>query len=150
MTTPLVLTRPRRPAPPEQRTRRGPAPVAAAAVPAEDTDRIAATAKSLAIACLEIFAGVRRAETIARWVEPELLERIERRARLRAEIAPIRQTSGHPGAQALQAGAARVCRVAVSVAEVTVMVRTQRRVRAVAVRLELAANRWTMTALETM
>ncbi len=37
-----------------------------------------------------------------------------------------------------------------TVAEATVMVRTQSRFRAVAVRLELIANRWTMTALETM
>ena len=63
---------------------------------ADDRARIAATATSLAVACLEVLSGVRRSETIARWVEPELLAKIDHRCQLRAEVAPQRATV--PGA----------------------------------------------------
>lgn len=148
MTAPLVLTRPRR----AVLSAPVPRPATTPAEPAEDddADRIAATATSLAVACLEIFAGIRRSESIARWVDAELLAKIDRRARLRAEIAPVSPVRDHAAARILQAGRVRVCRVHATVAEATVMVRTQTRFRAVAVRLELLTNRWTMTALQTM
>lgn len=147
MTAPLVLSRPRRAAHRASVPRPPTTPVEPIA---DDADRIAATATSLAVACLEIFAGVRRSESIGRWVDAELLAKIDRRARLRAEIAPVSTVRDHRAARTLQAERVRVCRVHATVAEATVMVRTQSRFRAVAVRLELIANRWTMTALETM
>lgn len=150
MSAPLVLTRPRRaPATAPRPTRPSP-PRTEAVPPTDDADRIEATAKSLAIACLEIFSGIRRSESIARWVDADLLTRIDRRAQLRAEIAPATPMREHTAARTLQAGHTRVCRVHAEVAEVTVMVRTATRVRAVAIRLELLTNRWTMTAMQTM
>lgn len=115
-----------------------------------DLERIAATATSLAVACLEIFSGTRRSDSIARWVDRELLSKIDHRAQLRAEIAPSRPMRDLGTMRSLQAGNARVCRVNDAVAEVTVIVRTHNRFRAVAVRLELLTTRWTMTALQTM
>ena len=115
-----------------------------------DNDRIAATATSMAVACLEIFAGIRRSDSISRWVDRTLLAKIDQRAQLRAEVAPPKPVGEFGSARTLQAGSARVCRVNEVVAEVTVIVRTHSRFRAVAIRLELITTRWTMTALQTM
>lgn len=117
---------------------------------AADRERIAATATSLAVACLEILSGARRSESIARWVDRELLAKIDHRAQLRAEVAPSNPVRDLGPARVLQPGRAQVCRVTDDVAEVTVIVRTRNRFRAVAIRLELLTTRWTMTALQTM
>lgn len=161
MTAPLTLTRPQSATVPPRR-RAVPLTTASSGrsvvervdpnsrESADERRRIAATAASLAVACLEVLSGARRSETIARWVDPELLARMDHRSQLRAEVAP----SGHPsetgGPGAVQAGRAQVCQVSPTVAEVTVLVRTPHRIRAVAVRLELLTTRWTLTALETM
>ncbi|RBP66150.1 hypothetical protein DFO66_10393 [Brevibacterium sanguinis] len=148
MTAPLVLSRPRAASPARplsRRTAQGPRPPGP-----EDDARIAATARSLAVACLEIFAGLRRSESIARWVDRDLLERIDRRAQLRAELSPPRPPADPDPRRRVRAGTARVCRIDDGIAEVTVVVHTPQRSRAVAIRLELITTRWTMTALQTM
>lgn len=161
MTAPLTLTRPQSPpASPRQHAaspataslgRRTIAEVAANSHESGDERRrIAATAASLAVACLEVLAGARRSDTIARWVDSELLARIDHRAQLRAEVAPRRHPSGTSGPGAVQPGRAHVCQVSPEIAEVTVVVRTPHRIRAVAVRLELFTTRWMLTALQTM
>ncbi|MGO2023846.1 MAG: Rv3235 family protein [Brevibacterium aurantiacum] len=155
MTAPLVLSRPRvanTPPANSRQNRIGTAPAAKTNHVAADRDdsRIAATATSLAVACLEIFAGIRRSDSISRWVDRGLLEKIDQRAQLRAEVAPAKPVGELGPSRTLQAGNARVCRVTGDVAEVTVIVRTQSRFRAVAIRLELLTTRWTMTALQTM
>lgn len=154
MTAPLVLSRPRRAATPHTDPMQNP-PTASTvkqcpAGDGEEDSRIAATATSLAVACLEIFAGIRRSESISRWVDRRLLEKIDQRAQLRAEVAPTKPFGELGAKRTLQAGNARVCRVTGTIAEVTVIVRTRNRFRAVAIRLELLTTRWTMTALETM
>lgn len=161
MTVPLTLTRPQAQAA-EPHTRTASRRTTPAVSPvrerlrehdhngADDRQRIAATASSLAVACLEILSGVRRCETISRWVEPELLARLDQRAQLRAELAPARAPDELGSARVIQPGTAHVCQVTPEVAEVTVVVRTPNRCRAVAVRLELRTARWTMTALQTM
>lgn len=160
MIAPLTLTRPQAAATdvekehrPHGRPAREQIRSRVSGMPPEDSadrERIAATATSLAVACLEIFSGIRRSDSIARWVDRELLEKIDHRAQLRAELAPSRPVRDLGTMRTLQAGNARVCRVNDVVAEVTVIVRTQNRFRAVAVRLELLTTRWTMTALQTM
>lgn len=161
MTAPLILTRPQAPPPPPRR-RSAPLSTTASSqsmtAPAggrdgESTDerqRIAATAASLAVACLEVLSGVRRSDTIARWVDPELLAKIDHRSQLRAEVAPRRPVGDLGTQRAVQPGRAQVCQVSPGIAEVTVIVRTPNRIRAVAVRLELLTTRWTLTALQTM
>lgn len=164
MTAPLILTRPQAAPPTRTRvspvrssadgqpdqTHRSPSSSSPSRAPDQELGRIAATATSLAVACLEIFSGVRRSESIARWVERSLLEKIDHRAQLRAELAPAKPFGELSRKRTLQAGNAQVCRVTDTVAEVTVVVRTQNRCRAVAVRLELLTTRWTMTAMQTM
>ncbi|UVI37437.1 Rv3235 family protein [Brevibacterium spongiae] len=161
MTAPLILTRPQAPTTPPRRratplSTSSAGPSATARViglsgeAADERQRIAATAASLAVACLEVLSGVRRSDTIARWVDPELLAKIDHRAQLRAEVAPRRPASELGSQRAVQPGRTQVCRVSSGVAEVTVIVRTPNRIRAVAVRLELLTTRWTLTALQTM
>ncbi|MDN5806029.1 MAG: Rv3235 family protein [Brevibacterium sp.] len=155
MTAPLVLSRPRVASTPLRSGLQNHVASTSGArqsTTAEDGDdsRIAATATSLAVACLEIFAGIRRSDSISRWVDRALLEKIDQRAQLRAEVAPSKPVGELGTPRTLQAGNARVCRVTGAIAEVTVVVRTQNRFRAVAVRLELLTTRWTMTALQTM
>src|SRR5699024_2078638 len=158
MNAPLTLSRPqattsstRREHPPPKRLRgapghgRGPNREVG-----DESERIAATATSLAVACLEILSGVRRSETIARWVDPQLLERIDHRAQLRAEVAPTHPPAELGSPRVVRPGTAHVCQVTPTVAEVTVIVATPNRFRAVAVRLELLTTRWTLTALQTM
>ncbi|MGJ5723153.1 Rv3235 family protein [Brevibacterium sp. H602] len=156
MTAPLTLTRPQASAPPRREvapsstaspTRRVSGQVRGQDI-ADDRARIAATATSLAVACLEVLSGVRRSETIARWVQPELLAKIDHRCQLRAEVAPHRATAA--GARTVRPGTAHVCQISPEIAEVTVIVAAANRVRAVAVRLELLTTRWTLTALQTM
>lgn len=161
MTAPLTLTRPQAPTAPPRRRDLPPAASPSAqrrtvrndrrdGESADERQRIAATATSLAVACLEVLSGVRRSDTIARWVDPELLAKIDHRSQLRAEVAP-HHPAGAPGAQrAVQPGRAHVCQVSPGIAEVTVIVATPNRIRAVATRLELLTTRWTLTALQTM
>lgn len=161
MTAPLTLTRPQAP---QAAPRRNALPLSTSPSgrrvsarvsghddeSADERQRIAATAASLAVACLEVLAGVRRSDTIARWVDPELLAKIDHRAQLRAEVAPRHPASGLGAPPAVQPGRAHVCQVSPGIAEVTVIVRSPNRIRAVAVRLELLTTRWTLTALQTM
>lgn len=159
MTAPLTLSRPQSAAVREEAKIRRSAPSrqqvrgtvkTSPEEDAADRERIAATATSLAVACLEILSGTRRSESIARWVDRELLAKIDHRAQLRAEVAPSKPVRDLGPARVLQPGRTQVCRVTDDVAEVTVIVRTQNRFRAVAIRLELLTTRWTMTALQTM
>ncbi|SDR73978.1 MULTISPECIES: Rv3235 family protein [Brevibacterium] len=156
MTAPLVLSRPRVASTPLRSGAQNPVATAPAAKQSRggeddrDDGRIAATATSLAVACLEIFAGIRRSDSISRWVDRTLLDKIDQRAQLRAEVAPSKPIGELGPTRTLRAGNARVCRVTDAIAEVTVVVRTQNRFRAVAIRLELLTTRWTMTALQTM
>ena len=160
MNAPLTLSRPqaatsstRREDPPTS-TRRAPGEHGSGRgsdrVVGDESERIAATATSLAVACLEILSGARRSETIARWVDPQLLDRIDHRAQLRAEVAPNRPPAELGSPRVVHPGTAHVCQVTPTVAEVTVIVATPNRFRAVAVRLELLTTRWTLTALQTM
>src|SRR5699024_5307768 len=61
--------------------------------------------------CLEILSGVRRSETIARWVDPQLLDRIDHRAQLRAEVAPTHPPAELGSPRVVQPGTAHVCQV---------------------------------------
>lgn len=161
MSAPLALSRPRsapRPAPPRPGAPQNVSRVVNGALSTtqvevggdEERSRIVATAKSLAVACLEIFAGVRRSDSVAKWVDPDLLRRIDERAALRAEVTARRNSSIRSPAARVRAGAVRVCMIDRSTAEVCVIVRTPHRFRAVAIRLEQLTTRWTMTQLQTM
>ncbi|MCQ9368494.1 Rv3235 family protein [Brevibacterium sp. 50QC2O2] len=138
------LPRLRGPRPAPSRRRPAPPPVAQPAEPRApiDSELVARTARSLAIAALEVSCGLRRPATIARWVDPELFARLCRQAALRERLVG----SGGPATRVLGAGVPRICRLSQTVAEAALVVATSRRHRALALRLELIADRWIATA----
>ncbi|WP_265447674.1 Rv3235 family protein [Flexivirga meconopsidis] len=97
--------------------------------------------RQLAAAMLECMTGVRAPSQIARWVSPLVLERVNRRnviARRRGAhpIAPPRVRKVH------------VCEPDDGVAEASIVVHHQGRVRALALRLVGVDGRWMVTAME--
>ena len=115
-------------------------------VAAEGADDFGTTVKALAVAVVEVLHGTRSQQTIARWVTPELLEKIRRYAQTRRTLA--RAT---PAAAAHSPAAApRLCYVTERIVEATVILRSAQRSRAVALRLEQHKHRWMVTELVTI
>lgn len=119
---------------------------------AETAHRIAGIARSVAQGALEVLGGSRPLQQMARWLDPENYERLQLRANLVRCIssAPIK-----PGGQ-VQASthrhvvvrSARVCPVSPGIYEASVVAFDQKRVRAVALRIEQRRGMWRVTALE--
>ncbi|GAA2008103.1 Rv3235 family protein [Brevibacterium samyangense] len=141
MTTPLVLTRPTPRTPgrsaPVTRTVVGPP----AASDEEPDDFLIATVRSLATAIVEVMQGARAAASIARWVEPELLERLRTHAAIRGDLA----RSAPPLRTVQSTGTPRLCRVSPTVVEAAVVITTPRRSRGTGLRLEHVRGRWCVT-----
>jgi hypothetical protein len=92
-------------------------------------------------AVMETLYGPRPIQQLARWTDGNVYRAIARR--VAARTGP---TTGAPP----QVRSVRVCRPAPTVAEASVVVQTGRRVRAVALRLEIRDRRWLCTALEVI
>ena len=108
---------------------------------AEDRALLTSMAPALATALVEVLVGARSAQTVERWVEGPLFERILEHARIRSALA-----QGNPHAdRPLAVTAARLCEVAASVVEISVVVRTTRRPRALALRLVRRRARWRLS-----
>lgn len=146
MTQELTLRRPHREAAAQQRAH----PLArrrAEPLPPEPADDdLQRTAASLALAAVEVLHGLRALRAIARWFEPALLERIRVSAELRAELNRT-QAPQHLG---FAPGRPRICRISEDIVEACVVIRTRRRHRAVALRLETHRGRWIVTQLLTL
>ncbi|MGW6174618.1 Rv3235 family protein [Arthrobacter sp. NPDC055138] len=117
---------------------------------AAELRQVTATARSVAQACLEAVAGTRPVQQLARWLDPASYEKLVHRAdivkthqaKLRAGGAPLRL---HRSAVVRSS---RVCRAAEGAYEASLVVADSRRVRAIALRLELVRGLWKVTALE--
>lgn len=102
-----------------------------------------------AVACaivrtaIEVLRGERPVTQMARWVSPDILGAVHRRARLLAEHSPAPETL--PPVTIVRT---RTVRWGDHVAEATVVVRDRDRVRAAAVRLEAARGAWHAVAVE--
>ncbi len=117
-----------------------------------DHQRMSCIARSVAQGALEVLGGTRPLQQMARWLDPESYERLQLRANL------VRCISTAPGARGNGAAAsahrhvvvrsARVCAVSEGVFEVSVVAFDQKRVRAVALRIEQRRGVWRVTALE--
>lgn len=141
--SPLTLRRPR-PRQASARTaviRQAPARQQAA----ETTSVIAQTARSLAVAGVEVVCGLRAPATIARWVEPELYESMCRTAALRESLR-----GAAPRVRLVSTGRARLCRIGTTIVEAAIVVGSVTRNRAVALRLEFRSDRWIMTQFVAM
>lgn len=119
---------------------------------AELIPRISGIARSVAQGALEVLGGSRPLQQLARWLDPENYERLQLRTNLVRCIDPA--PAGGPGSSPRTAHrhvvirSARVCRVDAEVFEASVVAFDQKRVRAVALRIERRRGVWRVTALE--
>lgn len=120
-------------------------PPAPRAQQADCDEVVVQTARSLAVAGLEVVCGLRTPATIARWVDPELYESMCAQAALRESLA------GHaPRIRLTSTGRPRLCRIGTTAVEAAVVVGSVTRARAVALRIEFRAQRWIMTQFVAM
>lgn len=97
---------------------------------------------ALGTALVEVLVGRRPVHSVERWVTPELCERIRTHAAVRASLS--RHTGVRPDTVAA-AGGHRLSPVSGTVVEASVVVRTRRRARALAMRFERTRARWRLT-----
>jgi len=109
---------------------------------AEEDARIEAISRSVTMGALEVLAGVRPLQQLARWMDFEEFERLQLRTNL---VRGRGQGRLHRNVRILRV---RVCPVAPGVYEVAVAAAETDRVRAVALRLELRRGLWKVTVLE--
>src|SRR6188508_2112626 len=97
---------------------------------------------------IEIIAGARDLEQIARWVDDEVYKTLLKRVVLSAQA---RQATGRaPTRPVFAIGSLTVCEPRDGVVEAVVVVRGRARVRAVAIRLEGLDRRWRATAIHVL
>ncbi|MBO9577899.1 MAG: 3-hydroxyacyl-CoA dehydrogenase [Microbacteriaceae bacterium] len=103
---------------------------------------------NLARCAVEVMAGVRDAEQIARWLEPDVHAHLQQRAVLSARK---RQATGRrPIAPTISLGSCRIDHPAADAVEACVVVHTTGRSRSVVIRLAGIDGRWRATALEVL
>ncbi|MET0590766.1 MAG: Rv3235 family protein [Naasia sp.] len=104
--------------------------------------------ENLSRIAVEILAGVREVEQIARWVDEDvyrhLLKRVvlSNRARAVKNLTPV-----HPS---IRLGSVRITSPRDGIVEASVVIHGRRRSRAVAMRLEGLDRRWRATALHVL
>ncbi|UNK47063.1 Rv3235 family protein [Arthrobacter sulfonylureivorans] len=156
---PVIRLQPRRPDPTEADRPSGPGAVSppvrlhqkADPEAAAELRQVTATARSVAQACLEAVAGTRPVQQLARWLDPASYEKLAHRADIvKAHQAKLRSGGGVPLRlhRSAVVRSARVCRAAEGAYEASLVVVDARRVRAIALRLELVRGLWKVTALE--
>ncbi len=109
---------------------------------AQEDARIEAISRSVTMGALEVLAGVRPLQQLARWMDFEEFERLQLRTKLVRGRGQARQ---HRNVRILRV---RVCPVSAGVYEVAVAAAETDRVRAVALRLEQRRGLWKVSALE--
>ncbi|MBG6182093.1 hypothetical protein IWX65_000022 [Arthrobacter sp. CAN_A214] len=117
--------------------------------------RVCGIARSVAQGSLEVLGGTRPLQQLAKWLDPDSYERLQLRANLIRCIAAERSGTGLPGQHPafrvhrnVVVRSVRVCCVKPAAYEAAVVVFDQKRVRAVALRIEQRRGSWRVTALE--
>lgn len=106
-----------------------------------DLPEACAWARRMILATLEACDGSRSADQLGRWLAPEVHERVTRRGQLARRRGGRRH--GPPVVRALLA-----CHPVDGVCEISAVVRTQGRIRALALRMSGVDGRWLVTAFE--
>jgi hypothetical protein len=104
--------------------------------------------ENLARSVIEILAGAREIEQIARWMTEGVYHHLLRRVVLAARGRAARKVPA--GRPVYSIGASRLTFPADGVVEATVLVHGRARTRAVAMRLEGLDSRWRATALHVL
>ncbi|MEQ4518455.1 Rv3235 family protein [Pseudarthrobacter sp. B907] len=146
-----VTAVPRPPEPPDHRAAalrpapHGPAPVLR---PVDQHREVCAISRSTVQAAIEVLAGTRPAQQLARRLDERCLAALQHRAALTRRVA----SGTSPTAGRLHRNPAvrsvRACRVSEDVYEASAVVSDELRVRAVALRLERSRLVWRVTVLE--
>jgi hypothetical protein len=97
---------------------------------------------------LEILAGARELEQIARWVTDEVYRNLLKRVVISARAR--RATGRAVHRPTISIGSTSICEPADGVVEAVVIVNSRTRSRAVAVRLEGLDGRWRATAIHVL
>ncbi|GAA1709790.1 hypothetical protein GCM10009809_02680 [Isoptericola hypogeus] len=105
---------------------------------------------SVVRAALEVLRGERPAAHLARWVTPQVRDQLEERARLLREHAArgVAEGATRAGSRPALVRRVRLMRLGEDVAEATVVLDDDGRVRAAAVRLEARRGTWRVAVLE--
>ena len=104
--------------------------------------------ENLTRCAVEILAGARDLEQIARWVSDDVYRQLRKRVVLATRA---RQARGQaPARPSFTIGTTRICEPADGVVEAVVIVRGRARTRAVAIRLEGLDSRWRATAIHVL
>jgi hypothetical protein len=97
---------------------------------------------------IEILAGARDLEQIARWVSDDVYRVLLKRVVIAARARQVRDQA--PGRPAFTLGSVRICEPRDGVVEAVVIVHNRARSRAVAIRLEGLDRRWRATAISVL
>ena len=104
--------------------------------------------ENLARCVIEILAGARDLDQVARWITDDVQRHLLRRVVLSARARAAKgQKAVRP---AFTIGTVRTCEPADGVVEAVVIVRGRARVRAVAIRLEGLDRRWRASAINVL
>jgi len=97
---------------------------------------------------IEVLAGARDLEQIARWVTDDVYKHLLKRVVLSTRA---RRARGHPATRpSFTIGSTSICEPRDGVVEAVIVVRGRARTRAVAIRLEGLDNRWRATAINVL
>lgn len=119
--------------------------------PAEELRQVTATARSVAQAAMEVIAGTRPVQQLARWLEPDCYEKLVQRAALVQAGQERRRPARAPEPRMHRSAvvrSSRVCPVSAIAYEASLVIVETTRVRAVALRLEFRRGLWKVAALE--
>jgi hypothetical protein len=104
--------------------------------------------KVLATGVVEVIAGTRQVDQLARWLSDDVYQRLQFRAR-RAEAQRVEQgVKAHY--QNLRVGGLRTCSPRDGVIESVVLLSSRSRTRAVTIRLEGINSRWRATSVSVL
>lgn len=117
----------------------------------ETSRQVARIARSVAQGALEVLAGTRPLQQLARWLDPENYERLQLRTNLvRCITQPVHRvgTAHASTPRHVLIRSVRICEVTSGIYEASVVAFDQKRVRAIALRIEQWRGSWRITALE--
>ncbi len=116
--------------------------------PLLDLDDAKALAMNLARCVVEILAGTREIDQIARWLSSDVYSHLLKRVVISARARAARGET--PGRLAFTMGSTVVCEPSPGVVEAVVIVHGRARSRAVAIRLEHLETRWRASAIHVL
>lgn len=104
--------------------------------------------ENLSRCVIEVLAGARDLEQIARWVSDDVYTHLLKRVVLSARARQARGQS--PARPAFVLGSTHICEPADGVVEAAIVVHSRARTRCVAIRLEGLDRRWRATAINVL